>query len=287
MKRHTLAFCLLSALIPLAARAADIRHVAFQTNNTVLGPEINLVVFNDSDQPLTVSAYFGLKGIDPASLRQRSCYVRAAAAGFKRSDLDYWDPADGLRPYSAFEQAATSAVIAPRSFVHRYYPLGLFAAFPCEATIAIRDDNKGQETISRLQLNSPAERSFRGPGDVSVDSVVEIMENRKLILATILLKNNASKPARLRLVQKSLRGCNADIHDAVVRQGMEGGFFEIAQRSYAVVQTAVQLRGNDGGKDCRLLVELDGGEGLPANSPLRRITVPLKPSGQYIIPGQM
>ncbi len=274
----------LPILVMAEAAAAPLRHIVFPSNGTLLGPEANVVVYNDSDRPLAVSVYFGIRGIDPAAVSPHSCFFRKNEAQLKDTAIDDWDPPGGIRPYRGFEHASTVAQIPPKSFAHRYYPVGFYVSDPCEMTMTIRNESTGEKITSKLMLHKRIKPNYSIPTDVTVTSSVESVPGSGVLLATILLKNNATEPGFVRLVRKRLVGCQGDIGDGLVRQGMEGSLVQIGPRAYRAIKTGIHMSAGHIAKDCRLVAEFEGATELPPRHPLRHITVPLQAQGRYEVP---
>ncbi len=259
------------------ATAADIRHQVFQTQNTLLAPEINIVLYNDKDYSRTFTVAFGDNDVRNPAANHQSCLSRKSVAVMNGPPFDQWDPAGRQRPYGSFERLTSMAVIPPKSFAHRYYPVGFFSGVPCEITLTITDQADGQKIASRIVVTKPSQEEDVEPDDVSVTATAESLEEDKRRLVTILVKNNAAKPVAFRLVRKMLLDCDADISDSLVREGMEGSFVRIEKHSYAAVLTAINLRSGAVSKDCRLSAEFQAVAPLSRHHPLRQVTIPLTP----------
>lgn len=261
--------------------SAQIRHLVFQSNATFIAPEVNVVLFNDGDKPVSVEFGFGTRGADLDLLTDNTCYSRNRARQFTGGRFEEFDPKKGLKRFNMLEPDLSIADIAPKSFAHRYYPVGFFSAYPCEILYILTDLPDGkirthQFTVKPV-LNMPA-----GPAkDVTVQSSVEAFSDHKRIYITLLFNNQGKQAVHLDLVRKSVTGCAADIQDGIVRQGMEGGTVEIAPNSYAAAKTVIALRKRGSPANCRLMVEYAGSGGSAVPEHLRSITVSMKQSGKF------
>ncbi|NHZ99629.1 hypothetical protein [Massilia sp. CCM 8734] len=264
------------------ATAGEIRSLVFQTQNSLLAPEVNIVLYNDKDYPKTFAVDFGFDEGKPRAANRQSCVLTKRGPAMNDKSLTKWEPPGIPRPYSEFERLATVAIVSAKSFVHRYYPVGLFTALPCEIDVTITDKADGKEVNSRIVISKPAQEADVEPDNVSVTSTVDSLDDDKLRLVTILVKNNAARPAAFRLVGKRLVDCNADISDSLVREGMEGSFVRIEKHSYAAILTAINMRPGPVPKDCRLSAEFQAVAPLSRHNPLRQVTVPLTAKAQYL-----
>ncbi|UOD29084.1 hypothetical protein INH39_27280 [Massilia violaceinigra] len=260
-----------------SATAGEIRHNVFQTQNTFLAPEINIVLYNDKDYSRKFTVDFGASNVKSPAANRHSCLSRKPVAVMNGLPFDQWDPSARPRPYGAFERSTSMAVIPAKSFVHRYYPVGFFSGMPCEITLTITDQADGQKIVNRIVVTKPSQEEDVEPDDVSVTATAESQVEDKRQLVTILVKNNAAKPVAFRLVRKMLLDCDADISDSLVKEGMEGSFVRIEKHSYAAVLTAINLRSGAVSKDCRLSAEFQAVAPLSRHHPLRQVTVPLPP----------
>ncbi|NHZ43735.1 hypothetical protein [Massilia aquatica] len=263
-----------------SAAAGEMRHQVFQTQNTFLAPEINIVLYNDKDYSRKFIVDFGDNDVKSPAAHRHSCLSRRPVAVMNGPPFDQWDPSARPRPYGAFERSTSMAMIPAKSFAHRYYPVGFFARMPCEITLTITDQADGQKIASRIVVTKPSQDEDVEPDNVSVTATAESLDEDKLRLVTILVKNNAAKPVAFRLVRKVLLDCDADISDFLVKEGMEGSFVRIEEHSYAAVLTAVTMRSGSVSKDCRLSAEFQALEQLSRRHPLRQVTVPLSAIAQ-------
>lgn len=261
--------------------AGEIRHRVFQTQNTLLAPEINVVLYNDKARSRSFIVNFdGNDGKSPTANRP-SCLQRKPVPFLNGQPFSNWDPAGSARPYAAFEQVASVAVIGAKSFAQRYYPVGFFSGMPCEVTLTLTDQSDGQTISRRIMVTKSGQAADYDPNNVSITSTVESLHQNHGRLVTILIKNSAAKPVVFRLAGKMLLRCDADISDSLVREGMEGGFVRIEEYSYAAVLTAVNMRPGPVSKECRLLTQFQAVAPLSRRHPFRLVTVPLTVKGQY------
>ncbi|NIA00223.1 hypothetical protein [Massilia sp. CCM 8734] len=285
MRIHVYKFLCSICLVLLSAfptlTRAQMRHVVFQSNSTFYAPEVNVVLFNDKAHPVSVALDFGTAGANLDLLTERTCYSRNRAAQFAGSRFEALFDRDGIKRAKLFEAESTIAIIPPKSFAHRYYPVGFLSTFPCEVLFTLTDLPGDKRVTRQFMVKPTAKAHFQDVVDVSVNSSVETFSDNKLMFITLLFRNNGNKPTHFKLMRKTLLGCAADIRDGMVRQGMEGGVVEIDPLSYAATKTVIELRKSATAENCRLIVEFAGIGGVAIPKYLQKITVPMKQRGKY------
>ncbi|NHZ43737.1 hypothetical protein [Massilia aquatica] len=264
-----------------AVAEAQTRHLVFQSNATFLAPEVNVVLFNDKAYPVSVALDFGTRGADLDLLTDRTCYSRNRAVQFAGTRFEIFFDKDGVKRPKLFEAQSTIAVIPPGGFAHRSIPVGFFSSLPCEILYTLRDLPGDRRVTRQFMVKPTTDAHVQNALDVSVDSSVENFSDKRLIFITLLFKNSANKPARFKLVRKTMLGCAADIRDGMVRQGMEGSTVEIDPVSYAATKTVIELRKRASAANCRLMVEFSAMDGTALPEHLRKITVPMKRRGEF------
>ena len=258
-------------LVTCSAMGAETVKI-FESSRTENGPELNVIVYNETSKPLDISISFGVNGIDPSQLNS-NCTLKAQLRPISSS------AADLTQIYGAFEREQTFAKISPKSFAFRYYPIFSREIVPCVASVLITDLSNNLSKVYQTNISIPEVSLPK----VSANYYAEYSsENttQDIVRTTLLLKSKEKEFSAIRVTKKSLVDCDGDISDGLIRQGMDGAFVLLPPEGIAAITTALHMRirgDSDKLKNCRLRFHIQD----VLTGKTRILQVPVRIAGLY------
>jgi len=239
-------------------------------------PEVNLLVFNNSNKEQSVTIAIQPEPIPPNTDCQEV------------PDID-WKNHSINRPTvaNAFDDSFTHALIPPSGWIHRAYRAGAHVnQYPCAIRYNIQYKEKGGnfESITgavNLTKAIPPSYPFSGgkTGDFTISYSVEEDIDKSTTLARILIKNTSRHELSLYLSRRQLKNCNTGFdYRYPYKQGMDGQI-QIEKNSYGIAVIPVIF--NESTRQCSLELDISSLERGSRGEVLKTLSIPFNKASTY------
>lgn len=286
--RHELKilFVLVFAEVVASAQANSISQklpISVETNttwSTLLQPEVNLLIRNNSIKKLRVQVNFGYKKVE-------------CQGELNTVDSHY---SSRMASIETFHRVNTVALIPRGGWVHRSYPIakdGLIA--PCKIPYIIKSLYKPFSPVSGV-VDVPDLSGLRVGGEVSMSSLsVEYMvEKDELAKSSVILRllvyNNENYNLRVSIMDRYL-SCKGNgkvkwsLRNAPLREESVGPLL-IKSKKWGVFVSKIDLEAKTPPSSCEGWASLSAQDSDGNEIPVRKINFSLSPIGIYASPKQ-